>query len=315
MADLDLVRRTFELFRTDVEAPPPLTLRGGCAVDSYDRPAPFDPALDAPNDAYLEAFAYWGLIYLDARSWRHYLPRLIDYALRRSDDPAMVTEALVRSLRPPDRYPPRLSTLTADQEAVIRSFLEQAAFSSSLAHVEADAQQALEEWWLPNPRSRPTVEDIAALRSAPVIHRPVIGDVYGLSVPDTFTGSGARDIPEESRRVQTWGGLLCGDAQTVIAVNVTPLNVRSLEDSVRTRATFFRDAPSVRSIGVPGSVHATRLDGMIDGQSPAEPQTFVMILAAAGNELVTLSIRSWPRADLDREVDRIAQSLEITSKR
>ena len=51
---------------------------------------PFDPAEDEPSDAYLEGFTLWGLGYLDARSWRHYLPRLIDYALRRPTDPAMV---------------------------------------------------------------------------------------------------------------------------------------------------------------------------------------------------------------------------------
>ena len=107
-----VVRRAFEVFQADTTAPPPLTLRGANAVDSYSQPMPFDPAEDDPSDAYLEGFAFWGVGYLDARSWRHYLPRLIDYAFRHPDDPAMVTEALVRSLRPPDRYPPRLATLT-----------------------------------------------------------------------------------------------------------------------------------------------------------------------------------------------------------
>lgn len=31
----------------------------------------------------------------------------------------MVTEALVRSLRPPDRYPPRLGALDAGQEGIV----------------------------------------------------------------------------------------------------------------------------------------------------------------------------------------------------
>lgn len=99
------VSRAFEVFRADVGSPPPLTLRGGNAVDSYSQPGPFDPVQDEPTDAYFEGFAFWGLGYLDARSWRHYLPRLIDYAFRRPNDPAMVSEALMRSLRPPDRYP------------------------------------------------------------------------------------------------------------------------------------------------------------------------------------------------------------------
>jgi hypothetical protein len=303
-----------DVFRADAVVPPPLTLRGGNEVDSYRRPAPFDPAQDEPTDAYLEGFAFWGLGYLDARSWRHYLPRLIDYAFRRPEDPAMVIEALVRSLRPPDLYPPRLATLNAEQETVIRLFLEQVALGEAIPHVQTDAQQALEEWWLPNPRCRPTPQATEALRAAPVVHRIVAGDVYRLSIPETFSGSGIKDIPSESRRVETWGGLLCGDAHTIVAVNVTPLAMQSLEDSVRTRATtLFRDPPSIRTEDVPGSSHARRLDGLTNGNSPAEPQTLVMVLAVAGAELVTLTIRSWPRGDLDREVDRIARALEIVT--
>lgn len=306
-----IVTRAFEVFRSDVEAPPPLTLRGGHAVDSYDQPIPFHPADDEPTDAYLEGFAFWGLGYVDARSWRHYLPRLIDYALRRPDDPAMVTEALVRSMRPPDRYPPRLAALTAVQEDVVRAFLEHAALSDVMPHVQAEAQQALEEWWLPNARCRPTAQEVTALRAAPVTYRVAEGDVYRLLIPDTFTASGVRAIPEESRRVQAWGGFLCGDAHTAIAVNVTPLQMRSLRDSVQARTTLFRERGSARSMTVAGSPRAERLDGLT-GDSPAEPQTLSIVFAIARDELVTLSIRSWPREDLDREVERMLSSFEIT---
>jgi hypothetical protein len=307
----DIVSRAFEVFRTDLESPPPLTLRGGNAVDGYTQPVPFDPADDDPTDTYVEGFAFWGIGYLDARSWRHYLPRLIAYAASHPHDPAMVVEALVRSLRPPDRYPPRLGTLTLEQEGVVRSFLEEVALGDAIPHLQTEAQQALEEWWLPDARSRPTPHDIAARRAAPVIHRVCIGDVYRLSIPEAFAGSGVRVIAEESRRVETWGGYLCGDAHTMVAVNVTPLAVRSLADSVRTRATLFRDAVSPRSLVVPGSPRAERLDGFTHGDSPAEPQRLVMLFAVAGAELVTLSIRSWPREDLSREVERIVDSFEI----
>ena len=313
MSTASVVSRAFEVFEADAAFPPPLTLRGANSVDSYALPTPFDPVEDEPTDAYLEGYAFWGLGYLDARSWRHYLPRLIAYAFRCPQDPAMVTEALVRSLRPPDRYPPRLATLNADQEDVVRVFLEQAALGDAIPHVQAEAQQALEEWWLPDPRCRPTAEEITALRAQPVAHRPVSGDVYRLSVPDTFTTSGLRVIPEESRRVQTWGGFLCGDAHTVVAINVTPLHVRSLMDSVRARATLFRDSRPPRPIVVAGSPRAERLDGLAHGDSPAEPQPLAMVFAVARDELVTLSIRSWPRDDLAREVERILDSFEIIS--
>ena len=313
MSTASIVSRAFEVFRVDAAAAPPLTLRGANAVDNYARPMPFDPAEDEPTDAYLEGYVFWGLGYLDARSWRHYLPQLIDYAFRHPNDPAMVTEALVRSLRPPDRYPPRLATLSADQEDVVRMFLEQAALGDAIPHLQPEAQQALEEWWLSNARCRPTAEETAALRAAPVAYRVVGGDVYRLSVPETFTGSGVRAIPEESRRVQTWGGYLCADAHTMVAVNVTPLHVRSLADSVRARAAMFRDPVTPQSIVVRGSSRAERLDGLTHGDSPAEPHTLVMVFAVARDELVTLSIRSWPRDDLGREVERILDSFEITA--
>jgi len=314
MSTESIVSRAFEVFRADADVPPPLTLRGANAVDSYDQPMPFDPEQDDPTDAYLEGFAFWGIGYLDAQSWRHYLPRLIDYAFRNPADPSMVTEALVRSLRPPDRYPPRLATLSAEQEDVVRMFLEQAALGDVIPHVQDDAQQALEEWWLPDATSRPTAQETAALRAAPVAHRVVGDEVYRLSVPETFSASGVRDVAEESRRVQTWGGYLCGDAHTIVAVNVMPLHVRSLKDSVRARATLFRDLPPSRPVVVPGSPRAERLDGLTHGDSPAEPQTLAIVFAVAGDELVTLSIRSWPRDDLIREVERILASFEIIAR-
>ena len=133
-------------------------------------------------------------------------------------------------------------------------------------------------------------------------------DVYRFTVPDTLAGSGIRDIPEESRRVETWGGYLCGDAHTVIAVNVTPLAVRSLADSIRARAMLYRDAPVPHSIFVAGSPEAMRLDGLTRGNSPAEPQALTMVFAVAGRELVTLSIRSWTRDDVHREIERIVNN-------
>lgn len=313
MSTASLVARAFDVFHADVSASPPLTLRGANAVDSYEQPLPFEPADDEPTDAYIETFAFWGIGYLDARSWRHYLPRLIDYTFRHPNDPAMVVEALVRSLRPPDRYPPRLGTLDAAQEGVVRSFLEQLALGDALAHVQSEAQQALEEWWLPNPRSRPTALETAALRAVPVTHRVVVGDAYRLSVPDTFTSSGSRAIPEESRRVQTWGGYLCGDAHTVVAINVTPLAGQPLAHAARARSTWCRPGQP-RSIVVPGAAQALRLDGWTSDGSPAEPQTVVMVFAAARGELVALSVRSWPRDDLRREVERMLDSFEVLAR-
>lgn len=144
----EISRRAREAFRADMQAAPQKTLRGGNAEDSYDLPPPPDPELDRLTDEYLETFTFWGLAFLDPASWRHYLPYLIDYTFRHMDDPRMAVEGVLHNLRPPDREPPRLASLNAEQEAVIVAFLEEVAFSEDSANRDF-AMQVLEEWWIP----------------------------------------------------------------------------------------------------------------------------------------------------------------------
>jgi hypothetical protein len=145
----ELVALARSAFRDDLASPPPMSLRGGNDVDGYDYPSPFDAAADSPTTEYLETHAFWGLPHLDAVSWRHYLPHLIEYALAHPDDPRMVIEGLVASLRPPDREPPRLASLTGEQAAAVTAFLEHLAFGEPPEPHTGDAQRALDEWWWP----------------------------------------------------------------------------------------------------------------------------------------------------------------------
>ena len=308
----EIVERAFEAFRADADALPPLTLRGGCEIDGYSEAEPFDPAQDEPTDAYIEAFAFWGLIYLDARSWRHYLPRLMSYAFRRPTDPAMAVEALVRSLRPPDRYPPRLATLTSEQEAVIVAFLEPLALGDAAGPLQEDAQQALEEWWLPDARHRPQPEESSAMRAQPPTYHIVDRAQYRLTLPVSFGSSGARHIPEESRTVEVWRGDLFGDVPMVVAVNITPLANRHLRQIMERTAAGLRAATmNDRPAHVAGSTRSQRLDGLTRGDSPAEPERITIVSALIRDEVVTLSIRSWPRDDVEAAIGRIVSSLEI----
>ena len=151
------IARANDVFRSDLDAIPAMTLRGGSAVSGYDAPPPYDPDIDAPTDSYLETYAFDGVGFLDASSWRHYLPRLIDYALRNiaSNAPGtMAIDGLLWALRPPDRDPPRLASLTAEQEAVIVAVLDELAFAPDSVY-QADAMQVLQEWWIPNALYRP----------------------------------------------------------------------------------------------------------------------------------------------------------------
>ncbi len=152
----DIVEAAFEAFRADVAAAPGLSLRAGDALDSYEEPPAFDPEVDERTDSYLETYAFHGLPLLDPASWRHYLPRLMDHALRSlGDSRSMVLDGLLFSLRPPDRDPPRLASLTVEQEAVIVAFLERLAFSESAVPEHEMALQALEERWILNGIYRP----------------------------------------------------------------------------------------------------------------------------------------------------------------
>jgi hypothetical protein len=132
----------------DTGTPPAMSLRSGDALDSYYLPIPFDPMADAPSDEYLVRY-HAGVTYLDPCSWRYYLPLLMDYALRHIRyDEGMVVDTLLWSLRPPDREPPRLATLSPLQEQCIKDFLDILAFHEDSVHKEP-AMQVLEEYWVP----------------------------------------------------------------------------------------------------------------------------------------------------------------------
>jgi hypothetical protein len=90
-----------------------------------------------------------GIPHLDPASWRHYLPALGALALDSLLSGSSAVSGLIQSLRPPDRDPPRLASLDKVQEAVIRELLEALAFSSESIW-QAQACQALEEWWIEN---------------------------------------------------------------------------------------------------------------------------------------------------------------------
>jgi len=149
----DLGARFREAFAADLASAPPMTLRQGDAIDSYGQEPPRDDAADAATDAYLERYRH-GLAHLDSTSWRHYLPVLADYAQRHLRRGTMVIDSLIMSLRPPDRDPPRLGSLSAVQEAAVRTLLELLAFSPESTW-QTQACQALEEWWIEDPLHRP----------------------------------------------------------------------------------------------------------------------------------------------------------------
>jgi hypothetical protein len=151
--NLGLIKLINEVFKDTTVKIPPMTLRAGNAVDSYDLPTDYEEQLDRPTDEYLQQFAYWGLPHLDPVSWHYYLPLLMSYSLRNATKDAPVesglaVEAILFSLRPPDREPSRFSLLTPEQEEVIDQFLVILAFNEESIYQE-DGMEVLEEYWIP----------------------------------------------------------------------------------------------------------------------------------------------------------------------
>jgi hypothetical protein len=296
-------------FRDELAQPPALTLRGANAVDSFDHPEPFDAALDEPTDEYLERFAYWAMPYLDARSWRHYLPRLIEYALAHPEDPAMVVEATLRSLRPPDRVPTRLTTLSRPQEEAVIRFLEHFARSDD-EWTRDEARMALEEWWLPDALARTEAELRAAAPGA-TEYREVGSGSYRITLPTTMEGGGVHYVADEERAIEVWRGSIRGDALADAFVNSAPRAGRSwskLEASVR-----YWLKPSARAwITVPGAKKALRLDGTTYRYGPAEPDHTTIVIALAGADVVTLTVRGTRRPDVQAELERAIGTFRLT---
>ena len=154
----EIVERARRVFAEDTARIPPMSLRSGEDADSYRVARPYDPE-DAPTQALIGQLAFWALPHLDADSWRHHLPHLVEYGLAHRSDPGdLAVEAILWSLRPPDRDPPRLGSLSDEQEAVVVEFLDVLAFDDASAH-QAFARQVMEEWWVPRPLFRPAKPD------------------------------------------------------------------------------------------------------------------------------------------------------------
>jgi hypothetical protein len=58
-------------------------------------------------------------------------------------------------------------------------------------------------------------------------------------------------------------------------------------------------------------VRSERLGGLTHGNSPAEPERIVIVAAVTGEEVVLLTVRSWPRDDVAAAMERIVAGFEI----
>jgi hypothetical protein len=62
---------------------------------------------------------------------------------------------------------------------------------------------------------------------------------------------------------------------------------------------------------VKGARRSGRLDGLTRGSSPTEPERITIVAAVVGQEVVLLTVRGWPRADVEGAMERIVGTFEI----
>jgi hypothetical protein len=146
--DDKIIADSIRVFGKYVAKEPRICLRAGNALDNYEEPPKYDSIVDSPTDEYLEKY-YWGILYLDHDSWKYYLPILINYSVKnKADKGAMVIDSFLASLRPPDRKPARLGSLSKDEEKVILELLDHLAFDENSGWNDV-ALMLLEEYWGP----------------------------------------------------------------------------------------------------------------------------------------------------------------------
>jgi hypothetical protein len=66
---------------------------------------------------------------------------------------------------------------------------------------------------------------------------------------------------------------------------------------------------------VPGARRSERLDGLTRGSSPIEPERIMIVAAVTGDDVVLLTVRSWPRDDVEAAMERIVAAFEIVADR
>jgi len=120
-------------------------------------------------------------------------------------------------------------------------------------------------------------------------------------------------VAEEHRAIEAWRGTVCGDALADVFVSSTPLSKRSWRD-VEASVSQWLTPESRTWIEVAGASKALRLDGTTYRYSPAEPDRTTIVIALAGDDVVTLTVRATERADVQAEMDRVLRSFVITPR-
>ena len=238
-----IVSRAFEVFQIDAAARPPLTLRGGNAVTATASRS-VRSRRGRADRCIPRRFAFWGLGSLDAR---FVAPLPTGYRLRvqtsqRSRDGHRGAGAIAASAR----SVPAAAGDTQRRPGERRAIVPRAGRSGRCDPARAGRRAAGPRGMVAAERAvRPTAQETAALRAAPWPLVSLAATSTRCRCPRRSRKRRSCDSAGIAARADV-GWLSVRRCSHVVAVNVTPLDVRSLADSVRARTTLFRDTVSPR---------------------------------------------------------------------
>jgi hypothetical protein len=109
------------------------------------------------------------------------------------------------------------------------------------------------------------------------------------------------------------------DEPLSVIVSTRPRTGTTLRRACRRLGTDFHQPPGDgRAVVISGAHRARRIDGLMDldeglGEPPRWTERLTLVVAAARHELVTLTVRRRPDADLTDVVERIVDSFALIS--
>ena len=146
------------------------------------------------------------------------------------------------------------------------------------------------------------------------------GPGWRIEIPDGVIGGPAKRMtnPEllSSSIFRGW----VGEEPFSVIVSTRKRTGTTLRRACDKIAAGFRDGPhESREVDVPGAKGARRVDGLIDleeglGEPPDWTERFAVVVAAATRELVLLTVRCRPEADLAEAVEDVVASLELVRR-
>jgi hypothetical protein len=143
------------------------------------------------------------------------------------------------------------------------------------------------------------------------------GPGWRLALPDGVIGGPAERLanPEllSSSVFRGW----VGEEPFSVIVSTRKRSGTTLRRTCERLSTGFHDGPlEGGEVAIRGAKGARRIDGLIDieeglGEPPDWTERFTVIVAAATRELVLLTVRRRPEADLADAVEDVVDSLEL----